>query len=125
MSLKRSPLTILEGLLVSMCADKQQHSSAAAAVIGMYVLPHIYLLFPASRKPIFGQIDQMFALLFIKALQTRQDSRKVIDSSSHKHYHLCVSAPYMHELALHRADAGTQISSDKSALYISLLSKDI
>lgn len=48
-SLKRSPLTILEGLLV---ADQQQDSSAAA-VTGMYLLPDIYLLFPASREPIF------------------------------------------------------------------------
>lgn len=43
-SLKRSPLTILEGLLVAMCADQQQDSSAAAAaVIGKYLLPDIYL----------------------------------------------------------------------------------
>lgn len=70
----------------------------------------------------------MFALLFIKALQILPDTCKVMDSSSHKHYHLCVSARYMHELAhvaLHRADACKQIKADKSALYISMRHKDI
>lgn len=46
--LKRSPLTILEGFLFAMCADQQRDSSPASAVIGVYLLPDIYLVFPAS-----------------------------------------------------------------------------
>lgn len=63
----------------------------------------------------------MFALFFIKVVQMLPDASKVTDRSSHKHYHLCVSAHFMHKLApaaLHKGDKCMQIRSDKCALYI-------